>query len=43
VAKATINDVVVLAGKGAEDYIEENGVKIPYSDILEIEKLRRNL
>lgn len=26
------DDVVVLAGKGAEEYIEENGVKRPYSD-----------
>lgn len=25
-------DFVVLAGKGAEPYIEENGEKIPYSD-----------
>lgn len=36
-------DIVVIAGKGAEDYIEENGVKIPYSDYAEIEKIRRNL
>lgn len=36
-------DIIVIAGKGAEDYIEENGVKIPYSDYEEIEKIRRNL
>lgn len=40
---AKSDSVVVLAGKGAEDYIEENGVKIPYSDIREVEKFRRNL
>lgn len=34
-------DVVVIAGKGAEPYIEENGVKMPYSDMTEIEKIRR--
>lgn len=26
------DDIVVLAGKGAEDYIDEKGVKRPYSD-----------
>lgn len=36
-------DVIVIAGKGVEDYIEENGVKIPYNDYAEIEKIRRNL
>ena len=40
---ANKGDVVVLAGKGAEDYIETNGKKIPYSDYAEIEKIRRNL
>ena len=34
-------DIVVVAGKGSEPYIEENGIKIPYSDIVEIEKIRR--
>ena len=38
---ATAGDVVVIAGKGAEKYIEENGVKIPYSDYDEVEKIRR--
>ncbi len=41
--KSAEGDVIVVAGKGAEDYIEENGNKIFYSDRLEIEKLRRNL
>ena len=36
-------DIIVIAGKGAEDYIEESGVKIPYSDYAEIEKIRRTL
>ena len=34
-------DVVLVAGKGAEDYIDENGTKIPYSDLKEVEKYRR--
>jgi len=34
-------DVIVIAGKGSEPYIDENGVKMPYSDMAEIEKLRR--
>ncbi len=34
-------DVVLIAGKGAEPYIDENGIKIPYSDKAEIEKYRR--
>ena len=38
---AAVGDVVVIAGKGAEKYIEENGVKIPYSDYDEVEKIRR--
>ncbi|MBQ8451338.1 MAG: UDP-N-acetylmuramoyl-L-alanyl-D-glutamate--2,6-diaminopimelate ligase [Clostridia bacterium] len=32
-------DVVVIAGKGAETYIDENGIKIPYSDYDEIKKI----
>ena len=35
------NDVVVIAGKGAENYIDENGIKTPYSDFDEVEKYRR--
>ena len=38
---ANDGDVVVLAGKGCESYIEENGEKLPYSDYAEVEKLRR--
>lgn len=34
-------DIVVVAGKGAEPYIDENGEKMPYSDLAEIEKIRR--
>lgn len=36
---ASDGDVVCIAGKGSEDYIDENGVKIPYSDVAEVEKL----
>lgn len=38
---ARSGDVVLIAGKGAEPYIDENGTKIPYSDKAEIEKYRR--
>lgn len=41
ISMASAGDVVVVAGKGAEPYIDENGVKIPYSDMAEVEKLRR--
>ena len=41
ISMARAGDVVVIAGKGAEPYIDENGVKIPYSDISEVEKYRR--
>ncbi len=34
-------DFVVVAGKGVENYIDENGTKIHYSDYEVIEKLRR--
>ena len=32
------NDVVVLCGKGAENYIEINGKKLPYIEKEEIKK-----
>lgn len=32
-------DIILVAGKGSENYMEINGVKIPYSDIEEIKKL----
>lgn len=32
------DDVVVLAGKGAEKYVDEGGVKTPYSDIETVKK-----
>lgn len=38
---ASENDVLVIAGKGSENYIDENGTKVPYSDYEEIEKYRR--
>lgn len=38
---AEVGDIVLVAGKGAEPYIDENGTKIPYSDLIEVEKLRR--
>jgi UDP-N-acetylmuramoyl-L-alanyl-D-glutamate--2,6-diaminopimelate ligase len=31
------NEILLLAGKGHEDYILINGVKHPYSDIAEVE------
>lgn len=31
-------DTIVIAGKGHENYIEKNGVKIPYSDIETLKK-----
>ena len=36
VTTASTRDVVVIAGKGAEDYVEERGVKRPYSDKQEV-------
>lgn len=35
-------DVILVAGKGSEKYIEENGVKIPHNDFEEILKLESN-
>lgn len=32
-------DVVIIAGKGAEDYIEESGLKTPYNDKLALEQI----
>jgi UDP-N-acetylmuramoyl-L-alanyl-D-glutamate--2,6-diaminopimelate ligase len=37
-AELTENEVLLLAGKGHEDYILIKGVKYPYSDIGEVEK-----
>ena len=34
IASAAREDVILLAGKGHEDYQEVNGVKNPFSDIL---------
>ena len=41
VTTASANDIVVIAGKGAEDYIEEMGVKRPYSDKNEVLEIFR--
>lgn len=38
VADATADDVLVLAGKGHEDYQEINGVRQPFSDLVEATK-----
>ena len=38
--RATENDVVVILGKGREDYQEINGKKIPYSDLEIINEYR---
>lgn len=32
-------DIILVAGKGSENYIDEKGVKAPYSDMGEIKKL----
>lgn len=36
---AKSGDAIVIAGKGHENYIEENGAKIHYSDIESVEKI----
>ena len=41
-SELTENEILLLAGKGHEDYILINGVKHPYSDIGEVEKFLRN-
>ncbi|WP_213875193.1 UDP-N-acetylmuramoyl-L-alanyl-D-glutamate--2,6-diaminopimelate ligase [Pseudomonas sp. dw_358] len=38
IASASARDVIVLAGKGHEDYQEINGVRQPFSDLHEAEK-----
>ena len=35
VADADTRDVILLAGKGHEDYQEVAGVKLPFSDVAE--------
>lgn len=37
------NEILLLAGKGHEDYIIKNGVKYPYSDIQEVEKFLQGI
>lgn len=36
---AEVGDTIVVLGKGHENYIEENGIKIEYSDIESIERI----
>lgn len=36
-AELTENEILLLAGKGHEDYILKNGIKHPYSDIQEVD------
>jgi len=36
-------DCVVIAGKGAENYLEIQGEKVPYSDFSSVEKLRKSV
>ncbi|MHA6492638.1 UDP-N-acetylmuramoyl-L-alanyl-D-glutamate--2,6-diaminopimelate ligase [Pseudomonas borbori] len=38
IAGASVDDVLVLAGKGHEDYQEINGVRQPFSDLIEADK-----
>jgi len=38
---ATAEDLVVIAGKGGEEYMEEKGIKTPYSDKKVVEDLLR--
>jgi UDP-N-acetylmuramoyl-L-alanyl-D-glutamate--2,6-diaminopimelate ligase len=35
---ANKEDIIVIAGKGGEDYLDIKGKKIPYSDIEEVKK-----
>lgn len=37
-ALAKEEDIIVIAGKGAEQYLDTKGVKIPYSDMEEVKK-----
>ena len=39
---SNIEDIVLIAGKGEENYIDEQGEKLPYSDREEVLKLRNN-
>ena len=37
--RATPDDIVLIAGKGHEDYQEVNGRRLPFSDFVEVERL----
>ena len=43
VTTASTRDLVVIAGKGAEDYMEERGIRRPYSDRSEVIEVLRSL
>ncbi len=43
VTTASPRDIVVIAGKGAEEYLEEKGVRRPYSDRTEVLSVLRSL
>lgn len=38
IAGASADDVIVLAGKGHEDYQEINGVRLDFSDLVEADR-----
>jgi UDP-N-acetylmuramoyl-L-alanyl-D-glutamate--2,6-diaminopimelate ligase len=38
ILQAKIGDIVLIAGKGHEEYQEISGVRYPFSDVLEVEK-----
>lgn len=37
------NSVIVIAGKGAEQYIEQNGIKVPYNDKNIVQEIMESL
>lgn len=43
VAYSKEEDIVLIAGKGAEDYMDENGIKTPYSDREVVQKIAADL
>ena len=36
-------DIILIAGKGAENFIDEQGEKMYYSDFDELEKIRKQI
>lgn len=39
IGQASATDIVLIAGKGHEDYQEVNGTRLPFSDFAEVEKI----